>query len=118
MINYFKNLWQTYKDWKIEREFYCDKCQSCGEEGCCPIEQCLLNHGCKYGEYYAREVYYNKMVIDEFHKLLKELGYERDETGDVVIDPIGDVYDRAYKRVKEKYDKPIVITKIDLNACF
>jgi hypothetical protein len=123
MINYFKNLWHKFIDWK--RDYfdspYCKKCKSCGEEGCCPIEQCLLNHGCKYGEYYAREVYYNKMIIDEFHNLLEELGHGRDETGDVVIDPIGDVYDRAYEKVKEKYDKPkpVVITdSSNLDACF
>lgn len=100
------NLWHKFIDWKRDyfHSAYCDKCQSCGEEGCCPIEQCLLNHGCKYGEYYAKEVYYNKMVIDEFHKLLESMGVGRDETGDKVIDPIGDVYDRAYKRVEEKYD--------------
>ena len=50
------NLWQQFIDWK--RDYfdspYCKNCKSCGEEGCCPIEQCLLNHGCKYGEYYAR----------------------------------------------------------------
>ena len=117
------NLWQQFIDWK--RDYfdspYCKKCKSCGEEGCCPIEQCLLNHGCKYGEYYAREVYYNKMVIEEFHNLLEELGHGRDETGDVVKDPIGDVYDRAYKKVEEKYDKqkPVVITdSSNLDACF
>lgn len=75
------NLWHKFIDWK--RDYfdspYCKECKSCGEEGCCPIEQCLLNHGCKYGEYYAREVYYNKMIIDEFHNKLKELGYGRDE---------------------------------------
>lgn len=105
MIQYFKNLWQTYKDWKIEREFYCDKCQSCGEEGCCPIEQCLLNHDCKYGEYYAKEVYYNKMVIDEFHRLVEdeEAYCTFNKPGDVVKSPIDLVYSRAYNRALEKY---------------
>jgi hypothetical protein len=101
------NLWQQFIDWK--RDYfdspYCKKCKSCGEEGCCPIEQCLLNHGCKYGEYYAKEVYYNEMIIDELLKLLKSNGVGRDETGDVVIDPIGDAYDRAYNRALEKYGK-------------
>lgn len=75
------NLWHKFIDWKRDYfdSAYCKECKSCGEEGCCPIEQCLLNHGCKYGEYYAREVYYNKMIIDEFHNKLKELGYGRDE---------------------------------------
>ena len=105
MINYFKNLWQTYKDWKIEREFYCEVCESCGEEGCCSVEKSLLGHNCKYGEYYAKEVYYNEMLIDELLKLLESKGVCRDETGDVVIDPIGDAYDRAYYRALEKYGK-------------
>ena len=83
---------------------YCEVCESCGEEGCCSVEKSLLGHNCKYGEYYAKEVYYNEMLIDELLKLLESNGVGRDETGDVVIDPIGDAYDRAYKRVKEKYD--------------
>jgi hypothetical protein len=61
------------------------------------------------------------MIIDELLKLLKSNGVGRDETGDVVIDPIGDAYDRAYNRALEKYDKPkpVVITdSSNLDACF
>ena len=95
------NLWQKFIDWK--RDYFdsayldCKVCQSCGEEGCCPIEQCLLNHGCKYGEYYAREVYYNKMIIDEFHNKLKELGY-LDELNFVLGDDDHDINFRAFSK--------------------
>jgi hypothetical protein len=43
------------------------------------------------------------MIIDEFHKFVESLGICRDETGSEVKDPIGDLYDRAWKRVEEKY---------------
>ena len=82
---------------------YCMVCESCGEDGCCSIEKSILGHGCKYAEYYAQQVYYDKMIIDEFHKFVESLGICRDETGSKVIDPIGDLYDRAWKRVEEKY---------------
>jgi hypothetical protein len=82
---------------------YCPVCQSCGEEGCCSIENSIMQHGCEYADYYAQQVYYDKMVIDEFHKLAEQLGLCRDETGNEVIDPIGDLYDRAWKRTEEKY---------------
>ena len=102
------NLWHKFIDWK--RDYfdspYCKECKSCGEGGCCSIEKSLLGHGCKYGECYAREVYYNKMLIDEFHELYKdeEAYCTFDKSGDVVKSPIDLVYDRAFKRVKEKYD--------------
>jgi hypothetical protein len=86
-------------------EDYCPVCQSCGEEGCCSVEKSILNHGCAYASYYARQARYDKMVIDEFHKLAEEAGIIRDETGDEVKDPIGDLYDRAWKRVEDKYGK-------------
>jgi len=83
--------------------FYCPICHSCGEDGCCPTEKSITSHGCKYAQYYAQQVCYDKMVIDEFHKLVEGMGLGRDETGDEVRDPIGDLYDRAWKRVDEKY---------------
>jgi len=82
---------------------YCPVCESCGEEGCCSVENSLWKHDCKYGKVYARDVYQNEMIIDEFHKLLESMGICRDETGDTVSDPIGDLYERAYNRMKEKY---------------
>jgi hypothetical protein len=82
---------------------YCPVCGSCGEDGCCSIESVILGHGCKYSEYYARQAYYNHMIIDEFHKFVESLGICRDETGSEVKDPIRDLYDRAWKRVEEKY---------------
>jgi hypothetical protein len=82
---------------------YCPVCGSCGEDGCCSIESVILGHECKYSEYYAKQAYYNEMIIDEFHKLAESLGICRDETGSEVKDPIGDLYDRAWKRVEEKY---------------
>lgn len=85
---------------------YCPVCRSCGEDGCCSTENSILSHGCRYAQYYARQVCYDQMVIDEFHKLAKEIGLERDETGSEIKDPIGDLYDRAWKRVEEKYGKP------------
>lgn len=84
---------------------YCPVCQSCGEDGCCDVEKSLLHHGCKYAQYYARQAYYDTMIIDEFHQLVGGLGLGRDETGKEVSDPIGDLYDRAWKRVEEKYGK-------------
>lgn len=84
---------------------YCPVCGSCGEDGCCNAEKSLLNHGCKYGRAYANDVYYDKMIIDEFHKFFESLDFGRDETSDKVFDPIGDIYDRAWKRVEEKYKK-------------
>jgi hypothetical protein len=88
-----------------EDNFYCPVCQSCGEEGCCSAEKSIMAHGCKYAEYYAQQAYYDKMVIDEFHKLVEEMGLIRDETSNEVKDPIGDLYDRAWKRVEKKYGK-------------
>lgn len=84
---------------------YCPVCQSCGEEGCCSIENSIMSHGCKYAEHYAQQVCYDKMIIDEFHKLAEGLGLIRDETGSAPVDPIGDLYDRAWKRVEERYRK-------------
>jgi hypothetical protein len=84
---------------------YCPVCQSCGEEGCCSAEKTILNHGCKYAQNYAQQVFYDQMIIDEFHKLAERLGLGRDETGNEIKDPIGDLYDRAWKRVEEKYGK-------------
>ena len=99
------NLWHKFIDWKKDYfdSPYCKECKSCGEEGCCSIEKSLLGHDCKYGEYYAKEVYYNEMIIDELLKLLKSNGVGRDETGDVVKSPIDLVYSRAYNRALEKY---------------
>ena len=98
MINYFKNLWQTYKDWKIEREFYCPVCESCGEEGCCSVEKSLLGHNCKYGEWYARDVYFNNVLIDELLTYIKE----NVEGADKVVDA---AYNKAFEKAKEKYDE-------------
>jgi hypothetical protein len=98
-------LYKTPEDKEDHESPYCDVCESCGEGGCCSVEKSLLGHNCKYGEYYAKEVYYNEMLIDELLKLLESKGVCRDETGDVVIDPIGDAYDRAYNRALEKYGK-------------
>ena len=86
-------------------ELYCPICNSCGEDGCCSIESVILGHGCKYAEYYAKQACYNEMIIDEFHKLAESMGIIRDETGNEVKDPIGDLYDRAWKRVEDKYRK-------------
>ena len=82
---------------------YCPVCDSCGEDGCCSIEKSILNHGCKYSQIYAREAYLNKMIINEFHKFFESLDFGRDETGNDVIDPIGDIYDKAFKKADEKY---------------
>lgn len=84
---------------------YCPVCRSCGEEGCCTTEGSILSHGCQYAQYYAQQVCCDKMVIDEFHKLVEGMGLVRDETGGEPKDPIGDLYDRAWKRVEEKYGK-------------
>lgn len=85
---------------------YCPVCQSCVEDGCCGVENSIMSHGCKYSQEYAQQVYYDRMIIDEFHKLAEEMGLTRDETGSEVKDPIGDLYDRASRRVAEKYKTP------------
>ncbi len=102
--------WDAYEaggegcDLSQAEEFdYCPRCHSCGEGGCCGAEQAITNHGCRYAQSYARDIYYDKMIIDEFHKLAEGMGLVRDETGGEVEDPIGDLYDRAWKRVEEKY---------------
>jgi len=80
---------------------YCPVCESCGEEGCCSVEKSLLGHDCKYGEWYARDVYQNEMIIDEFHKLF-------DENGKYLgcdSNPIEVVYNNAFDRTQEKYGK-------------
>ena len=78
----------------IDDDFdYCPVCKSCGHDGCCPIENYILSHGCTFAKMYAWEVYLNKMIIDEFHKLgLNEID-------------IKEVYDKAFDRTKEKYGK-------------
>jgi hypothetical protein len=86
-----------------EESEYCLVCGSCGEDGCCSIEKVILEHRCYYAEYYAKHAYFNEMIIEEFHKLAESLGLCRDETGSEVIDPIGDLYDRAWKKTEEKY---------------
>ena len=80
---------------------YCPVCESCGEEGCCSVEKSLLGHDCKYGEWYARDVYQNEMIIDEFHKLFDENGNYLGCDGN----PIEVVYNNAFDRTKEKYGK-------------
>jgi len=80
---------------------YCPVCESCGEEGCCSVENSLWKHGCKYGEWYARDVYQNEMIIDEFHKLFDENGKYLGCDGN----PIEVVYNNAFDRTKEKYGK-------------
>ena len=86
------------EDIDIEESLYCPVCESCGEEGCCSVEKSLLGHDCKYGKWYARDVYQNEMIIDEFHKLFDEngkyLGCEN---------PIEVVYNKAFDKVQEKY---------------
>jgi hypothetical protein len=86
---------------------YCPVCDCCGHDGCCPIEISLLKHGCTFAEDYAREVYLNKMIIDEFHNFVKDqVAYcTFDKPGDVVMGPIDLVYKRAFDRVEEKYGK-------------
>jgi len=92
-------------DGEAPEDAYCPVCRSCGEEGCCSLEKSILSHGCKYAQHYAQQAYYDKMVIDEFHKLAEEMGLTRDETGNEPKDPIGDLYDRAWRRVEEKHRK-------------
>ena len=86
---------------------YCEVCESCGEEGCCSIEKSILGHGCKYAQWYAKDVYFNEMLINEFHKLLEDqVAYcTFDKHGEIVMKPIDLVYHRAFKRVDEKYGK-------------
>lgn len=64
-----------------------------------------MRHGCKYAEHYAQQAFYDKMVIDEFHKLAEGLGLVRDETCVTPKDPVGDLYARAWARCEEKYGK-------------
>jgi hypothetical protein len=80
---------------------YCPVCESCGEGGCCSVEKSLLGHDCKYGKWYARDVYQNEMIIDEFHKLFDENGKYLSVDGH----PIDVVYNNAFNRTQEKYRK-------------
>jgi hypothetical protein len=80
---------------------YCPVCESCGEEGCCSVENSLWKHDCKYGKVYARDVYLNEMIIDEFHKLFDENGNYLGCDGN----PIEVVYNNAFDRTQEKYGK-------------
>jgi len=86
---------------------YCSVCGSCGEEGCCSVEKSLLGHDCKYGKVYARDVYFNEMIIEEFHKLFndQESYCAFNKPGDVVKSPIELVYDNAWNKTLEKYGK-------------
>ena len=34
------NLKESLKS-KCERDYYCPVCDSCGEDGCCPVEKCM-----------------------------------------------------------------------------
>lgn len=110
VLEYPVNLIPNYcefceKDLQDKENLYCPVCDSCGEDGCCNAEKSLLNHGCKYGRAYANNVYYDKMIINEFHKFFESLDFGRDETGEEVVDHIGGIYDRAWKKVEEKYKK-------------
>ena len=95
------NLWHKFIDWKRDYfdSAYCKECKSCGEEGCCSVEKSLLGHDCKYGEWYARDVYQNEMIIDEFHKLFDENGKYLGADGN----PVNVVYNNAFNRTQEKY---------------
>ena len=77
---------------------YCEVCKSCGEEGCCSVEKSLLGHNCKYGEWYARDVYFNNVLIDELLTYIKENVAFADEVVDAA-------YNKAFEMAKEKYDE-------------
>ena len=98
------NLWHKFIDWK--RDYfdspYCKECKSCGEEGCCSIEKSLLGHDCKYGEYYAKEVCFNKVLVNELLKSISTIEKMGPSTAKEVIDA---AYDKAFKFVEEKYKK-------------
>lgn len=95
----FKNC-----DVSAEQNAYCEICECYGdEEEYHPIEKSLLAHKCKYGEAYVMELYFNEMIIEEFHNLFKRLGISKDEASDKTVDPISEVYNNAWKRVEEKY---------------
>lgn len=84
---------------------YCPTCQSCGEPGCCSVEQAIAGHGCKYSEHYAQQVYYDKMIIDEFHKLVEDLLRQGGGDGGEVKRLVGELYDRAWQRAEKKYKR-------------
>ena len=77
---------------------YCDVCESCGEEGCCSIEKSILGHGCKYAQWYAKDVYFNEVLINELLTYIKE----NVEGADKVVDA---AYNKAFDKAKEKYEK-------------
>ena len=79
-------------DISAEQNSYCEICECYGEEEYHPIEKSLLAHKCKYGEAYVMELYFNEMIIEEFHKL----GLNQAD--------IDEVYNKARKRLEEKYD--------------
>jgi len=93
------NLWHKFIDWK--RDYfdspYCKKCGCCGEEGCCSIEKSILGHGCKYAQWYAKDVYFNEVLIDELLTVIKD----NFDNADTIVSKI---YNTAFDKAKEKYE--------------
>jgi hypothetical protein len=77
---------------------YCEVCESCGEEGCCSIEKSILGHGCKYAQWYARDVYFNEMLINELLTFIQD----NVDNADNIVSKI---YNTAFDKAKEKYGK-------------
>ena len=76
---------------------YCDVCESCGEEGCCSIEKSILGHGCKYAQWYAKDVYFNEMLINELLTFIQD----NVDNADNIVSKI---YNTAFDKAKEKYE--------------
>ena len=76
---------------------YCDVCESCGEEGCCSIEKSILGHGCKYAQWYAKDVYFNEVLINELLTFIQD----NVDNADNIVSKI---YNTAFDKAKEKYE--------------
>ncbi len=75
-----------------EVDFYCEICESCGEEGCCSPLKCAYKNmvknkpkKCKYGKTYYKDI--------EFAYRMFELLYEKYEDEEI--------FDKTYKEVYE-----------------
>lgn len=71
---------------------YCPECEACGEEGCCSGAMCKknTNNKCLYGETYAKDYQYNKVVADKLFAALEV--YDSCLAGQIV----GEVYNQIY----------------------
>lgn len=76
----------------LRNPVYCPECEACGEEGCCSGAICKknTNNKCLYGETYAKDYQYNKVVADKLFAALEV--YDSVLAGQIV----GETYNSIY----------------------